>query len=97
MDLVPGFVAVLVSVLSLVVSLSRKNDRKIEAELQARDALGKKYAELAWSYSKVQRESSDPEKARKHAEQAFVLADTSADGKRDFNDTQMRVYLDAAK
>jgi hypothetical protein len=96
MDLVPGIVAVVVSLLSLVVSLSRKNDRKIEAELQARDALGKKYAELAWSYSKVQ-ESDDPEKARKHAEQAFVLADTSADGKRDFNDTQMRVYLDAAK
>lgn len=61
-------------------------------------ALGKQYAVMGWAFSAAQPDSADnPKKARKHAEQGFIIADTSADGKRDFNDKQVAYYLDASK
>ena len=106
MDLVPGIVAVVVSVLSLAVSLSRKNDRKAESEALALDTLARKYASLGWAYSRIQPDSVwdpasghflQPERARKHALEGFIIADTAADGRRDFTDKQVAVYVDGCK
>jgi hypothetical protein len=97
MDLAPGIAAVVISLISLIVSISRKNDRRIESEAQAMDLLARKYASLGWAYSKMQADSSDPVKARKHALEGFIIADTSADGKRDFTDKQAGVYVDGCK
>ena len=88
-------VALFVSVAAGVRAHFHSNARKAEAAAEARNNLGKKYAELGWAYSRVQPDSTDPEKARKHALEGFVIADTAADGKRDFTDTQARVYVDA--
>lgn len=95
-DFILSLTSLLAALASVVVSLSRKNDRKIESEMAARDSLGKKYATLGWAYSRAQKDSSESaEKARRHAVEGFVIADTAADGKRDFTDKQAGVYVDA--
>jgi len=95
-EILMSALALLASLASVAVSLSRKNDRKIESEMAARDSLGKKYAEVGWAYSRAQKDSSESaEKARRHAVEGFVIADTAADGKRDFTDKQAGVYVDA--
>ena len=92
-----ALVALVVAVLSLVVSLSRKDDRKRQAELDASQHLGMQYARMAWTYARSQPEASDPHKLAKHALDAFILIDKSADGKRDFSDSQAKVLLEACK
>ncbi len=91
-----------VSVVALVVAVAagvrahfHSNARKAEAEAEAIHLLGKKYAALGWAHSRAQKDSSDPAKARKHAVEGFLIADTAADGKRDFTDKQAGVYIDA--
>ena len=84
------------SLVAVIVSLSRKDERKAEAQVEAVHLLGKKYASLGWAYSRMQRDSAESaEKARKHAVEGFIIADTAADGKRDFTDKQAGVYVDA--
>ena len=94
-ELILSAVSVVASIAALTVSILRGNKRKEEAKATAKDTLGKRYAALAWAYAEKQADSADPVKGRKHALEAFILADTSADGKRDFNDTQVRAYIDA--
>ena len=59
--------------------------------------LGKRYAEMAWNYARSQPGANDPHKIAKHALDAFILIDKSADGKRDFSDSQAKVLLEACK
>ena len=94
-DLILPLISVVASLAALAVSIFRGNARKEEAKATAMDTLGKKYAALGWAYSKAQPDSSDPAKARKHAVEGFLIADTAADGKRDFTDKQAGVYVDA--
>lgn len=97
MELALSIVACLASISALVVAIVRGNALKESAKAHAKDDLGKRYASLAWAYAKAQADSSDPVKARRHAVEAFVLADTSADGKRDFTDKQVGAYVDACR
>ena len=93
-----------IAVSALVISIAaafrahfHSNARKTDALVDARRKLGEKYAALGWAYASVQKDSDDQEKARKHAFEGFIIADTNADGKRDFTDRQVAVYVDAAK
>jgi hypothetical protein len=95
--LIISIAALVVSLLSLVVSLSRKGDRVYEAKVTAKHVLGQRYAEMALVYAKSHAEAGDLEKLRKHALDAFSLIDKSADGKRDFTDAQALVYLRGAQ
>ena len=61
---------------------------------EKRDHVGRKYAVLGWSYARAQSET-DLAKARKHAIEGFIIADTAIDGKRDFTDRQVAVYVDS--
>lgn len=88
--------SVLISMVSLAVSFLRGNALKEEAKAKAKSALGEKYAQLGWAYSKAQPDSSDSEKARKHAIEGFIIADTAFDGKRDFTDRQVAFFVDGA-
>lgn len=94
-EIILAAVSMVSSLVALTVSILRGNTLKEEAKATAKDTLGKRYAALAWAYAEKQPDSVDSVKGRKHALEAFVLADTSADGKRDFNDTQVRAYIDA--
>jgi hypothetical protein len=89
------------SVAALVaVALSARHHRSARglSKTERLAALGKQYAVMGWAFSAAQPDSAgNPKKARKHAEQGFIIADTSADGKRDFNDKQVAYYLDASK
>jgi len=89
--------ALLIAVGAALRAQFHSNARKTEAKTQALDLLGRKYASLGWAYSKQQADYADPAKARKHAVEGFVIADTSADGKRDFTDKQAGVYVDGCK
>lgn len=86
-----------VSFCALALSIHALHLKRGTHKKESRDALGRKYAALAWAYARAQKDSVDPAKARKHAEQAFVLADKSADGKRDFTDTQAALYISEAQ
>jgi len=90
-------VAVLLSAAAAALGLRKHDTKKRETEVAARHELGKRYAELAWAFARSRPDAGDAKKARAHAVAAFVLADTSADGKRDFTDKQVAVYLDALK
>ena len=95
-EILLGCLSVLLSATALAVAILRGNARKAEAEAAAMDLLARKYASLGWAYSRMQKDSADsPEKARKHAVEGFIIADTAADGKRDFTDKQAGVYVDA--
>ena len=80
--------------LSLFATFAR--GRQLKADKL--DALAHKYATLGWAYSRAQPESAeDADKARTHAVAGFLIADTAADGKRDFSDRQAGIYVDAAR
>lgn len=96
-DLIISGIALLLSAAGFGLSVKKHGASKKHAHASHRHELGQKYASLAWAYARSQKEASDPAKLRKHAEQAFILADTSADGKRDFNDADVARFLDATK
>lgn len=96
MELSTTLIALFLSVCSLALSIHTLRVKRGTHKRESRDALGKKYAEMAWIYAKAQPEASDPAKLRRHAEQAFVIADKAADGKRDFSNAQAAVYLNAS-
>lgn len=95
-DILSGL-AVVLSIVGAALGRRKHDTKKLEAEMAARHELGKRYAALAWAFARAQADAGDPRKARAHAVAAFVLADTSADGKRDFTDKQAGVYLDAGR
>ncbi len=95
LELAVAVAALAVSLISLAVALSRKDSAAVEAKVTAKHELGKRYAVLAWAFARVQPDSHHREKLEKHALDAFTLADTAADGTRDFTPSQARVYLDA--
>ena len=87
--------AVILALVSVVRSFMLADAKKKEAAVTAKHELGKRYAQMAWAYARAHAEAADPAKLEKHALDAFVLADKSADGKRDFTDSQATVYLNA--
>lgn len=90
--------ALLIAIAAGLRAHFHSNARKAEAEALALDTLGKKYAALGWAYAAAQPDSaSSRARARQHAVEGFVIADTTADGKRDFTDKQVGVYVDAAR
>lgn len=93
-DILSG-IAILLSLAAGAMGLRKHDVKKHEAMLAARHDLGRRYAQLAWAWAKSRPGADDPRTARALAVSAFVLADTSADGKRDFTDKQVGVYLDA--
>lgn len=96
----PSLAISLVALVLAVVAFVRSFQHSVKTKAtlaEKRDVLGKRYAALGWAYSAQQSEFSDPEKAAKHAYDGFIIADTSLDGKRDFSDTQVRIYVEAAR
>ena len=96
-DHILSVASVVLALVSIVRSFVLADSKKKEAAVTAKHELGKRYAVMAWAYAKSHAEAVDPAKLQKHAEDAFLLADTSADGKRDFSDAQIKIYLEANK
>lgn len=94
-DHILAVASVVLALVSIVRSFVLADSKKKEAAITAKHELGKRYASMAWAYARSHAEASDLGKLEKHALDAFVLADKSADGKRDFTDSQAKVYLDA--
>ena len=97
MDHALSLSAVVLALVSVVRSFVLADAKKKEAAVTAKHELGKRYAVMAWAYARSHVEAGDPAKLQKHAEDAFILADTAMDGKRDFTDSQAAVYLNAHK
>lgn len=91
METVAPVISSLFSLVAIVLSVVAMRRNRKASKQEARDALGRKYAALAWAYANAHGG------ARKTAVEAFVLADTAADGRRDFTDKQVAVYLDSTK
>ena len=87
--------ALLLSAVSFVISVKAMRKPVDQSSAVLKKQLGHSYAELAWGYARSKKGS--PDELRRHAVGAFILADTSADGKRDFTDAQVAVYLDGAQ
>lgn len=79
------------------LGIRRHDAKKREAEALARDAQGRRYAELGWAYARQQPDVDRRGAARRHAIAGFIIADTALDGHRDFTDKQVGAYVDAAK
>lgn len=95
MDHILAVSSIVLALVSIVRSFMLADSKKKEAAVTAKHELGKRYALMAWAYARSHAEAGDLAKLEKHALDAFVLADKSADGKRDFTDSQAKVYLDA--
>jgi F420-dependent methylenetetrahydromethanopterin dehydrogenase len=89
--------SVVLAFIAVARSFMLADTKKKEAAVTAKHELGKRYAQMAWAYARSHVEAGDPVKLQKHAEDAFILADTAVDGKRDFTDSQAAVYLNAHK
>jgi hypothetical protein len=86
MELALGVAGVLLQGAVLVVVLLKQRDKKAEWQL-----LGKEYARMANAYANSLG-GSEPEKLQ-HAIEAFKKADIALDGKRDFTDAQVRIFV----
>jgi hypothetical protein len=95
LDHVLAVSSIALALVSIVRSFILADSKKKEAAVTAKHELGKRYALMAWAYARSHAEASDPAKLEKHALDAFLLADTSTDGKRDFTSAQATVYLNA--
>lgn len=87
--------AVLLSLAGLALGFRKHGASRTQAQAAAHVELGERYARMAWAYARGQKDSVEPDKARKHARTAFVLADTSEDGSRDFTDGEVAFFIDA--
>lgn len=85
------YAALAASLVAAVLSVVAMRRNRKASNQETRDAIGRKYAALAWAYARAHGGE------RKTAVEAFVLADTAADGRRDFTDKQAALYLDASK
>lgn len=95
-DIASG-VAVLLAGVGTALGLRKHDTAKKEAEATALHELGNRYAKMAWAYGRAHVEAGDPAKLQKHVEDAFLLIDTTADGKRDFTNAQAKIYIEANK
>lgn len=89
-DILSG-VSLVASLAAVVLGLRRHDAKKHEAKLTARAAQGQRYAQLAVAHA-AQMPQADRLQA---ALEAFRLADTALDGRRDFTDAQARVFIEA--
>jgi hypothetical protein len=94
-DHILAIASIVLALVSIVRSFILADYKRKEAAVTAKHELGKRYAVMAWAYARAHAEAVDLVKLEKHALDAFLLADTAADGKRDFTDSQAKVYLDA--
>ncbi|MBL0304426.1 MAG: hypothetical protein IPQ23_22495 [Cytophagaceae bacterium] len=84
--------AVLLSLVGAGLGLRKHDSKKHQAKLEARSELGRRYAQMALTQS-----ASVPADLQMTAAlDAFRIIDTSLDGKRDFTESQARVFIDAA-
>ena len=77
------------------LGLRRHDAKKHEAKLTARRTLGLQYARAAWDVVKAR--NTAPGAQRAALLDAFRLADTALDGKRDFTDAQAQAFIDELK
>lgn len=84
--------AMVLAGLSAALGLRRHDAKKHEAKLSARAELGRRYARAAWAIV-IQRKTA-PSVQRGALLDAFRLADTALDGRRDFTDAQASLFLD---
>ena len=82
----------LLSVAGFALGLRKHESKKHEAKLSARRALGLSYARAAWSI--VRERKTAPSVLRAALLDAFRLADTALDGRRDFTDAQASAFID---
>lgn len=85
-------IAVLLSLLGFGLGLRKHDSKKKEAELLAWRMLGLSYARAAWAV--VRYRNTAPGAVRGALLDAFRLADTALDGRRDFTDAQASSFLD---
>lgn len=74
------------------LGLRRHDAKKHQAKLAARRQLGLQYARAAWDV--VRARNTAPGALRGALLDAFRLADTALDGKRDFSDAQAQAFID---
>lgn len=77
------------------LGLRRHNSKAHEAKMTARREQGLAYARAAWDV--VQARNTAPGAQRAALLDAFRLADTALDGKRDFTDAQAQAFIDELK
>lgn len=87
--------AMVLAGLSAALGLRRHDSKKHEAKLTARRELGLQYARSAWAV--VMHRQTAPGAMRAALLDAFRLADTALDGKRDFSDAQAQGFIDETK
>jgi len=85
-------VAVLLSLAGAALGLRKHDSKKHEAALAARRELGLSYARSA--HAVCLHRKTAPVVMQKALLDAFRLADTALDGKRDFTDAQAKAFLD---
>lgn len=89
-DILAG-VSLVVSLVAVALGVRRHDAKKHEAKLMARATQGQRYAQIAVAHA-----AQMPPKDRLAAAlDAFRLADTSLDGRRDFTDAQARIFIEA--
>lgn len=85
-------IAVVFSLLGFGLGLRKHDSKKREAELTARAEQGRAYARQA--HAVVLHRQTAPLVRRQALLDAFRLADTALDGRRDFTDAQAQSFLD---
>ena len=74
------------------LGMRRHNSKALEAKMTARREQGLAYARAAWDV--VRARNTAPGAMRGALLDAFRLADTALDGKRDFSDAQAQAFID---
>lgn len=93
-DILSG-ASLVASIVAVALGLRRHNSKAHEAKLTARRTLGLQYARAAWDVVKAR--NTAPGAQRAALLDAFRLADTALDGKRDFTDAQAQAFIDELK
>ena len=93
-DLLSG-ASLVASIVAVALGLRRHNSKAHEAKMTARREQGLAYARAAWDV--VQARKTAPGAMRAALLDAFRLADTALDGKRDFTDAQAASFIDETR
>lgn len=93
-DILSG-ASLVASIVAVALGLRRHNSKAHEAKMTARREQGLAYARAAWDV--VQARKTAPGAMRAALLDAFRLADTALDGKRDFTDAQAQAFIDELK
>ena len=89
MELAFGISLVVLGLVNVAINFARVRNRESE-----RLALGRHYAKAAVAHARLV--GGDSLEVRMHAKEGFIIMDKALDGKRDFSDGEVAIYVGEA-